>query len=113
MAKQCFFCGRYFTPDYRLKDKQKACSRPRCRKARKKNAQKKWVENNPGYFADLYETYVKPWRKRQRMIKDEIPQTKPYVELILRIPDRKKSVIKDEIRLKKVGRRTFAAHGYG
>jgi hypothetical protein len=113
MVKQCLFCGRYFTPDYRVKDRQKACTDPRCRKARKKTAQKTWVSKNPDYFAHLYETYVKPWRKRQRMIKDEIPPSKPYVELILRIPGMKRRMIKDEIRLQKVGRRTFAADGCG
>jgi hypothetical protein len=34
------------------------------------------------------------------------------VELILRIPDKKKRMIQDEIRLHRVGIRTFAAHGY-
>jgi hypothetical protein len=46
------------------------------------------------------------------MIQDEIPPREPYVELILRIPDKKKRMIQDEIRLRRVGRRTFAAHGY-
>jgi hypothetical protein len=47
------------------------------------------------------------------MIQDEIPPREPYVELILRIPDRKKRMIQDEIYLRRVGSRTFAAHGYG
>jgi hypothetical protein len=112
MVKRCLFCGRYFTPDYRVKDRQKSCCRPRCRKMRKKTAQDAWVKKNPGYFADLYETYVKPWRKRQ-MIKDKIPSEKPLQKLIILIPDDKGRMIKDEIRLKRVGARTFAAHGYG
>src|SRR5450756_2384875 len=58
MVKRCLFCGRYFTPDYRVKDRQKSCRRPECRKARKKIAQVAWVNKNPLYFADLYETYV-------------------------------------------------------
>jgi hypothetical protein len=113
MVKQCLFCGRYFTPDYRLKERQKACAHPVCRKAREKAAQRAWIVKNPGYFAHLYETYVKPWRERRRMIKDAIPPAKPYIELILRIPDKKKRMIKDEIRLQRVGKRTFAADGYG
>jgi hypothetical protein len=60
MVKRCLFCGRYFTPDYRVKDRQKSCCRPECRKARKKSAQENWVKKNPDYFADVYETYVKP-----------------------------------------------------
>ncbi len=113
MVKQCLFCGQYFTPDYRVKDRQKACAHPACRKARKETAQKAWVTKNPGYFADLYETYVKPWRKRRRMIKDEIHTPEPLQRLILLIPDTMTGMIKDEIRLQRVGRRTFAAHGYG
>jgi hypothetical protein len=111
MAKRCLFCGRYFAPDYRVKDKQKSCRRPECRKARKKAAQKAWADKNPDYFADLYETYVKLWRKRK--IKDKIPPEKPLQKLIILIPDDKAKMIKDEIRLKRIGARTFAAHGYG
>jgi hypothetical protein len=112
MVKRCLFCGQYFTPDYRVKDRQKACRRPGCRKARKKAAQENWMTKNPDYFADIYETYVKPWRQR-KMIKDEIPSQKPLQKLVLLIPDRAMKTIKDEIRLKRVGRRTFTAHGYG
>ena len=112
MAKRCLFCGRYFVPDHRVKERQKSCRRPRCRKARKKAAQDAWVEKNPGYFESLYETYVKPWRKR-KMIKDEIPSEKSLQKLIILIPDKVAGMIKDEIRLKRVGARTFAAHGYG
>jgi hypothetical protein len=113
MVKRCLFCGRYFTPDYRVKEKQKSCGRPACSKARKKTAQQEWVKKNPDYFADLYETYVKPWRRRRGMIKDEIPTARPLQRLIILIPDDKVRMIKDEIRLKRVGVRTFAAHGYG
>ena len=113
MVKRCLFCGRYFTPDYRVKDRQKSCRRPECRKARKKIAQVAWVNKDPLYFADLYETYVKPWRKRRGMIKDKIPPEKPLQKLIILIPDKTMKMIKDEIRLKRVGTRTFAACGYG
>jgi hypothetical protein len=113
MVKRCLFCGRYFVPDCRVKDRQKSCGRSVCSKARKKTAQQAWVKRNPGYFADLYETYVKPWRRRRGMIKDEIPTGKPLQRLIILIPDDRLRMIKDEIRLKRVGTRTFAAHGYG
>jgi len=111
MVKQCLFCGRYFIPDYRVKDKQKACPDPVCRAARKKAAQRTWCDQNPGYFQGRY-PYVKAWRQKKRMIQDEISPTKSYVELILRIPDKKKGMIQDEISLRRVGRRTFAAYGY-
>ena len=109
---RCAYCGQYFMPDVRVGIRQKACSRPACKRARKKDAQRTWCDKNPGYFRGRY-PYVKAWRKTRRVIQDEIPPRKPYVELILRIPDKKKRMIQDEIRLKRVGRRTFAAHGYG
>lgn len=136
MVKQCLFCGRYFAPDYRVKEKQKACAQPACRAARKKTAQKRWCDQNPGYFQGRYPK-VKAWREKKRMIQDEISPgkwhvelvlritdkkkrvlqdeillSKPYVELKLRIPDKKRNMIQDEIRLQSVGRRTFAAYGY-
>ena len=111
MVKRCLFCGRYFTPDYRVKEKQKACRRPECRKARKKEAQRRWCEKNAGYFQGRY-PYVKAWRKK-KMIQDEIPPKKPYVELVIRIPAKKRHMIQDEIVLKKVDSRMFAAPGYG
>jgi hypothetical protein len=113
MAKRCLFCGRYFTPDRRVKDRQKSCRRPGCKKARKKNAQEAWLEKNPDYFQGRY-PYVKSWRqKRRAMIQDERPRKKPCVELVIRIPAKKKNMMQDEIVLKRVGARTFAAAGYG
>jgi hypothetical protein len=112
MVKRCFFCGQYFTPDRRVKDRQKACRHPECKKARKKKAQETWIEKNPGYFQGRY-LYVKAWRQVRKMIQDEIPPKKPYVELVIRIPAKKKDMIQDEIRLMRVGTRTFAATGYG
>ena len=47
------------------------------------------------------------------MIKDEMPSEKPLQRLIILIPDNKIGMIKDEIRLKRFGVRTFAASGYG
>lgn len=112
MVNRCLFCGRYFAPDCRVGHRQKACPRPECRKARKKAAQEAWTEKNPDYFQGRY-PYVKAWRQGREMIQDEIPPKKPYVELVIRIPAKKKDMIQDEIVLRKVGRRTFAAHGYG
>jgi len=111
MTKRCLYCGQYFTPDYRAKEKQKSCGREPCNKARKKAAQKTWCINNPDYFAGHYQTYVKPWR--QKMIKDKIPPSPPLQKLIIFIPGDKVGMIKDKITLKRIGARTFSAHGYG
>jgi len=110
VVKRCLYCGKYFTPDYRVNMRQKACFDPMCKRKRKKTAQEVWVQRNPDYFDDLYEMYVKPWRKR-KMIKDEIPSENHLQKLILLIPDGTMKMIKDEIRLKRIGIRTFEAHG--
>jgi hypothetical protein len=115
-------CGRYFKVDRRVGDRQKACHRPQCRKARKRESQQRWKQNNPGYFADHYRQYVKPWRQRKRqlpdktkeparssVIKDTIPPAKPYRRLVFLVPA--PLMIKDEILLRRVDRTTFAASG--
>jgi len=96
MVKRCLFCGQYFAPDRRVKDRQKSCGRPECRKARKKKAQETWIEKNPGYFQGRY-PYVKAWRQGRKMIQDEIPPKNPYVELVIRIPAKKRHMIQDEM----------------
>ena len=120
MVKRCEFCGQYFKVDRRIGARHKACGRQECRKERKRQAQKSWREKNPGYFDNHYGDYVKEWRQRRKqaarpepskVIKDKIPPSKPYHQLVLLIPADKKDVIKDEIRLRRVDSSTFAAYG--
>jgi hypothetical protein len=124
LQKRCMCCGRYFTPDRRVSDKQKACARETCRKERKKRSQENWRRENPEYFTNHYTDYVRPWRQKKRLlslakkkdkspevIKDEITPSKPYQQLILLIPEDKTGMIKDEIRLRRVDISTFAAYG--
>ena len=123
MAKRCVYCGRYFRPDKRVENRQKVCTRMECRRQRKKYAQQTWKKNNPGYFIDHYRDYINPWRQKRcqkkennrqgkrHVIKDEIPTSKPYQELVLIIPAESAAMIKDEIRLRRVDSITFAAYG--
>jgi hypothetical protein len=112
VVKQCLFCGKYFTPDCRAGSRQKACCNPECKKKRKKTAQDTWVHKNPGYFTGRY-LYVKEWRKKKAMIQDGIPHVKRPQKLIFLIPDDMIQMIQDKILLKRSGKRTFVAHGYG
>ena len=128
MVKRCDFCGRYFTPDKRVGERQKACSRKQCQRARKQVAQSNWVKKNPGYFKGRSE-YVKQWRKKQKeekkqsmkviderkkMLQDKIPPSKPLYKLVFLIPGgAAEDVIQDEILFKRVNKRTFAAYGGG
>jgi len=49
--------------------------------------------------------------KSPKVIKDEIPPSKPYQQLVLLIPEDKTGMIKDEIRLRRVDISTFEAYG--
>jgi hypothetical protein len=108
--KRCVYCGRYFVPDRRVAERQKSCKKPECRRKRKKESQRRWVEANPGYFEGRYE-YVKQWRQknpdyqkrwrsgRRHEIQDKIPPSKPLVTLRFVVPVKWfKGEIKDEIR---------------
>jgi hypothetical protein len=118
MVKSCKFCGRFFVPDRRVGERQKACRQERCRKARKQLAQTQWTKKNPAYFKGRYE-YVKEWRERQKeigkkVIQDKITPSKPWYKLVLLIPGGiKTSMIQDKIILERVRGRTFWAYGGG
>jgi hypothetical protein len=112
MVKRCLFCGRYFTPDARTKERQKSCKNSECKKKRKKAAQDAWVSKNPGYFQGRY-SYVKTWREKKRgMIQDEIPRAKRPQTLIFIVPAEVMSMIQDKIVMKRSGVRTFTAAGW-
>lgn len=64
VVKRCIFCGKFFVPDPRAENRQKACPNGDCRKARKRLAHKEWCRKNPTYYREHY-VYVKEWRKRQ------------------------------------------------
>ncbi len=111
-------------PDRRVSERQKSCDRETCRRERKNRAQKKWRQDNPEYFTNHYADYVKPWRQKKRLssvakkkdkspkvIKDKIPLSQPYQQLVLLIPEDKIGMIKDEILLRRVDTVTFAAYG--
>ncbi len=126
--KRCLYCGRYFKPDYRVRDRQKACNDKGCQGKRKKESQKKWLEANPGYFEGRYE-YVKQWRRKypdyqrrwraerkakRREIQDEIPPSKPVITIRLVIPAKLlKGEIQDEIRLVRQCGCGFFVAGWG
>jgi len=64
MVKKCLFCGKFFTPDPRAGDRQKACYREKCRKARRQLAQSNWSKKHTQYFKDRYEQVKEPAETR-------------------------------------------------
>jgi len=106
LSKQCEFCGKFFVPDPRVGDRQRACSRSPCKKARKQSAQCRWVDGNPGYFCGRYPE-LKERRHKQlspdlAMIQDKIPPTKPVFKLVCWLPVTRLSMIQDEMTLRRL-----------
>ena len=58
--KRCPYCWRLFEPDPRTEYEQRACFGVECQKKRKRDAQKKWCDQNPAYFQGQYPR-VKKW----------------------------------------------------
>jgi len=115
LRRRCAYCGRYFIPDARAGDRQKACGSLECRQKRKQEAQRCWTEKNPGYFRGRYD-YVKEWRRRRKtyldkMIQDAIRPSQPMQSYVLLIPERRTGLIQDEIILRRLDGSTFAAYG--
>jgi hypothetical protein len=62
VRKRCRYCGSWFIADPRVGDRQKACS-THCQRLRKKENNRIFSKNNPGYWRGRYD-YVKRWRQK-------------------------------------------------
>ncbi len=63
----CPYCKRWFVPNPRCRDRQKACSDPACKKARKADAQKRWLakpENKDWWRGSENVQRVREWREK-------------------------------------------------
>lgn len=49
--RPCRLCGKWFLPDPRVGDRQRACSQPDCQRRRRAETQADWRRRHPGYFA--------------------------------------------------------------
>ena len=47
--RPCRICRRWFRPDVRVGDRQRACGEPDCQRARRQKTQAGWRARNPGY----------------------------------------------------------------
>lgn len=88
MTKRCKYCGQFFVPDPRALKTQKACARDECRKARKREAQKSWRQDNIEYRKNHYRDYIIPYRQKKR--------AEPISSAKAGGKDRTVEVIKDE-----------------
>ena len=48
--RPCRFCRKWFLPDSRVGDRQRACSAPECKLRSRAETQAKWRETNADYF---------------------------------------------------------------
>ena len=49
--KPCRICQRWFYPDPRVGDRQRACAKAECQAVRRQKTQAGWRHQNPGYAA--------------------------------------------------------------
>ncbi len=47
--RPCAICRRWFRPDPRVGERQRACDRPECQTARRQKTQASWRQRNPEY----------------------------------------------------------------
>jgi hypothetical protein len=64
--KPCTICRRWFQPDPRVGDRQRACGKPECQTARRQKTQARWRKRNPDYAI--------AWRLDQRTTQTPPPE---------------------------------------
>src|SRR5580704_8399755 len=64
--KPCRTCRRWFQPDPRVGDRQRACGKPECQTARRQKTQASWRKRNPDYAI--------AWRLDQRTTQTPSPE---------------------------------------
>jgi hypothetical protein len=52
--RRCPFCRRWFHPHPRLKQRQRTCGRPNCRRQLKRKSNQHWRTENADYFRGVY-----------------------------------------------------------
>jgi hypothetical protein len=64
--KPCRICRRWFHPDARVGERQRACGKPECQTARRQKTQADWRKRNPDYTI--------AWRLDQRAAQTPPPE---------------------------------------
>jgi len=64
--KPCTICRRWFQPDPRVGDRQRACGKPECQAVRRQKTQASWRRRNPDYAI--------AWRLDQRAAQAPPPE---------------------------------------
>ena len=77
--RRCHHCHRLFVPDPRLKERQKTCSRPECRRSQKHLSNKEWRSLYPDYYRNIYQQQKETYGSRAEYKKRYRKQNPEYV----------------------------------
>ena len=76
--RPCTICRRWFRPDPRVGERQRACDRPECQTARRRKTQASWRGRNPDYAIG--------WRLDRRKAQTEEPEPLRLPAPLTRLP---------------------------
>jgi hypothetical protein len=76
--KPCRICRRWFRPDARAGERQRACGRPECQTARRQKTQSDWRKRNPDYAI--------AWRLDQRAAQTPPPEPLRFAVPLNQLP---------------------------
>jgi hypothetical protein len=79
MKKRCPHCRRLFVPNPRLKERQKTCGRPECRRNQKLKSNKEWRSLHPDYYRGIYQQQKEIYGTRAEYKKRYRKQNPEYV----------------------------------
>lgn len=76
--RPCTICRRWFRPDPRVGERQRACDRPECQTLRRRKTQASWRKRNPDYAIG--------WRLDRRNAQPEEPEALRLPPPLPRLP---------------------------
>ena len=76
--KPCRICRRWFQPDERVGERQRACGKPECQTARRQKTQADWRKRNPDYPI--------AWKLDQRVAQTPPPETLRFPSPLNQLP---------------------------
>lgn len=77
--RRCPYCRRLFTPDPRLKERQKTCGQPECRREQKRQCDERWRLQHPDYFRGMYPHQKETYGTRAQYRKQYRKENPDYV----------------------------------
>jgi len=77
--RRCPHCRRLFTPDARLKERQKTCGRKECRRNQKVQSDQEWRSRHQDYFRGVYQQQKEAYGTRAEYKKQYRQRNPEYV----------------------------------